>query len=112
MKNKKLIQLNNRQKHRALLRNERKTEPAFEREKPTKNEKPRILIVCEGKNTEPSYFRQFRLSSATIEAIGEGFNTLSLVKKAIEISRKNQIIQVKSQTLMMQLCLLRKMDLE
>jgi len=90
MKNKKLIQLNNRQKHRELLRRERKNEPAFEREKPIKNEKPRMLIVCEGKNTEPSYFRQFRLSSATIEAIGEGFNTLSLVKRAIEISGKNR----------------------
>jgi hypothetical protein len=90
MKNKKLIQLNNRQKHRELLRSERKNEPAFERDKPTKNEKPSILIVCEGKNTEPSYFRQFRLSSATVEAIGEGFNTLSLVKRAIEISGKNR----------------------
>ncbi len=90
MKNKKLIQQNNRQKNRELLRSERKNEPTFEREKPTKNEKPRILIVCEGKNTEPSYFRQFKLSSATIEAIGEGFNTLSLVKRAIEISRKNR----------------------
>jgi len=90
MQNKKLIQQNNRQKNRELLRSERKNEPTFEREKPTKNEKPRILIVCEGKNTEPSYFRQFKLSSATIEAIGEGFNTLSLVKRAIEISRKNR----------------------
>jgi len=90
MKNKKLIQLSNRQKHRELLRSERKNEPAFAREKPTKNEKPRILIVCEGKNTEPSYFRKFRLSSATIEAIGEGFNTLSLVRRAIEISRKSR----------------------
>jgi len=88
MKNKQLIQLNNRQKHRELLRRERKNEPTFEREKPTKNEKPKILIVCEGKNTEPSYFRQFRLSSATIEAIGEGFNTLSLVSRAIELSLK------------------------
>ena len=90
MKNKKLIQLKNRQKHRELLRRERKNEPAFERVKPTKIVKPRILIICEGKNTEPSYFRQFRLSSATIEAIGEGFNTLSLVNRAIELSRKNR----------------------
>lgn len=90
MRNKKLIQQDDRQKHRELLRSERKNVTSFEREAPTKIEKPRILIVCEGKNTEPSYFRQFRLSSATIEAIGEGYNTLSLVKRAIEISRKSR----------------------
>lgn len=42
-----------------------------------------FLIVCEGKCTEPNYFRSFRISSATIE--GLGCNTLSLVQRTIEI---------------------------
>lgn len=46
--------------------------------------KKRILIVCEGGKTEPNYFRSFRASSAVIEVLGEGYNTVSLVESAIE----------------------------
>ena len=44
-----------------------------------------FLIVCEGKVTEPSYFEQFSLATARIEAIGEGKNTLTLVDAAIKL---------------------------
>ena len=44
-----------------------------------------FLIVCEGENTEPDYFKAFRMSAATIKAVGQGMNTLSLVNKAISI---------------------------
>ncbi len=47
-----------------------------------------ILIVCEGEKTEPNYFRAFRLSSAAVRVEGWGANTLSLVKKAIDIREK------------------------
>lgn len=43
----------------------------------------RILIVCEGKKTEPAYFRAFHLSNVTIE--GVGMNTQSLVQRAVEL---------------------------
>ncbi len=43
----------------------------------------RILIVCEGKKTEPAYFRAFHLSNVTIE--GGGMNTQSLVQHAVEL---------------------------
>jgi hypothetical protein len=46
--------------------------------------KKRILIVCEGERTEPNYLRCFRVSSAVIEVVGEGYNTVSLVQRAIE----------------------------
>jgi hypothetical protein len=56
--------------------------------------KPFILIVCEGQNTEPSYFRQFRLSSADIAPIGVGYNTVSLVEKAEALSKKKHYDQI------------------
>ena len=43
---------------------------------------PRILIVCEGERTEPNYFRQFCVTNSIF---GEAMNTLSLVRRTIEI---------------------------
>ena len=42
-------------------------------------------IVCEGENTEPEYFKAFRMTTATVKAVGEAMNTMSLVNKAINI---------------------------
>lgn len=44
-----------------------------------------FLIICEGLNTEPDYFRAFRMTAATVKAVGEAKNTMSLVGKAINI---------------------------
>jgi hypothetical protein len=52
--------------------------------------KKRILIVCEGERTEPNYLRCFRVSSAVIQIVGTGYNTISLVQNAIEIRDKAQ----------------------
>ena len=49
--------------------------------------KQTFLIICEGVNTEPDYFNAFRLTSATVKAIGQGMGTLALVQKAINIKR-------------------------
>ena len=78
MKNKKAEQ----KKKRDELKAQRRVAKSLERNIPSINEKPTILIVCEGKNTEPSYFNNFKLSSATVKSIGEGYNTISLVKRA------------------------------
>jgi hypothetical protein len=86
MKNKKDEQIALKKKHKESL--------ILSRPEPTKSIKPSILIVCEGENTEPSYFRQFKLSSATIKPIGTGFNTVSLVEKAIELSNEKTYDQV------------------
>ena len=51
--------------------------------------KKSFLIVCEGENTEPEYFNAFRLTSATVKAVGKGLGTMSLVKEALAIRHSN-----------------------
>jgi hypothetical protein len=94
MKNKKADQIASKLVHKETLKSKRKTEPLLERAEAKILEKPTILIVCEGENTEPSYFRQFKLSSATIKPIGEGYNTISLVKRAVQLSKEKSYDQV------------------
>ena len=72
----------------------RGAEPLLVRAVPTKEEKPTFLIVCEGKNTEPSYFKQFRLSSAIFKTIGKGYNTIALVNHASQLNQKEKYEQV------------------
>lgn len=83
-----------RQRHRDQLKKKRRTAPSLERPVAELIEKPLILIVCEGENTEPSYFNQFRLSSATVKSIGEGYNTISLVERTEVLKNENQYDQV------------------
>lgn len=66
----------------------------FARKGPYKEPNATILIVCEGENTEPDYFRRFRVASATVEVVGTGYNTVSLVKRAIELNRQERYDQV------------------
>jgi hypothetical protein len=94
MKNKSTEQAVDRERHKQALRESKRTEPNLDRAAPILKERPTILIVCEGKNTEPSYFKQFRLSSATIKPIGEGYNTISLVNRAIKLSQEKAYNQV------------------
>jgi hypothetical protein len=67
---------------------------SLDRPEPSREEKENFLIYCEGKNTEPSYFNKFRLLSATIRSFGEGNNTLSLVRRAIEFRNSGKYDQV------------------
>ncbi len=94
MKDKKAEQIAAKKKHREHLKDKRREEASLERPEPIKVEKPTILIVCEGENTEPSYFRKFKLSTATIKAIGEGYNTISLVNRASQLSNEKKYDQV------------------
>ena len=59
-----------------------------------RTERQNILIVCEGVNTEPSYFKQFRLSSAKIVSLGAGCDTIRVVDRAIEENEKGKFDQV------------------
>lgn len=54
----------------------------------TRTIKQSFLIICEGQNTEPDYFNEFKLGSAKVEAVGEGKNTISLVNKALELRKQ------------------------
>lgn len=94
--NKKKEILNKAAHHTRLneARARRSVEPLFERAELSIAKKQTILIVCEGKNTEPSYFKQFRLSSATVKAIGKGYNTISLVEQATKLQEKEKFDQV------------------
>ncbi len=81
--NKRQKEAQKRQEHKKELQaakaRRRKGSP-LARAEPQKIERPKILIVCEGKNTEPSYFSQFKLTNAEIFSVGEGKNTLTLVE--------------------------------
>lgn len=52
--------------------------------------KKSFLIICEGKNTEPEYFKSFPVVTATIETIGKGASKTALVNKAMEEARKTK----------------------
>lgn len=83
-----------KQERLAAKRKKRGISISFSRAKPSKEQKQKILIVCEGENTEPSYFNQFKLTKADIKAIGQGYNTISLVNKAIEFAQKEKYDRV------------------
>ena len=94
MKDKRAEQIEAKKRHREQLKSKRRNEPVFERSEPILEEKPTILIVCEGENTEPSYFSQFRLSTVTIKPVGEGYNTTSLVNRATDLAKEKDYEQV------------------
>lgn len=94
MKNKRADQIAAREKHRKQLKAQRRKEPGLDRPAAELIEKPSILIVCEGENTEPSYFNQFRITSAIVKSVGIGYNTISLVNKALELSQKGKFDKV------------------
>ncbi|MFP3043223.1 RloB family protein [Treponema primitia] len=52
-----------------------------------------ILIVCEGEKTEPNYFKAFPENPCVYDEIdiqGTGYNTISLVEKAIQLKNEAQ----------------------
>lgn len=53
--------------------------------------KQSFLIVCEGEKTEPDYFRAFRMTAATVKAVGQAMNTMTLVSKAISIREADRL---------------------
>jgi len=44
-----------------------------------------FLIICEGENTEPSYFKSFPLGNATVESYGLGSSKTALVKQILQL---------------------------
>ena len=74
---------------------ERRAQRQAERRSRTKQMSCRILIVCEGEKTEPTYFEAFKTISNgsfvyDVESQGFGLNTLGVVNKAIELRDKAQ----------------------
>lgn len=68
----------------------------YKRQTRNREQIDKILIVCEGTETEPNYFKAFSQKNISLDVRGIGFNTLSLVEEAIKIktnakTRYNQI---------------------
>lgn len=62
-----------------------------ERKAPFREPSRRILIVCEGAQTEPTYFRQFRLATVSVKVIGTGYNTVSLVRRTEQLLKEEGV---------------------
>ncbi|MGB0383965.1 MAG: RloB family protein [Ardenticatenaceae bacterium] len=64
---------------------------AHPRKNDRRNEQDRFLIVCEGTETEPNYFKSFRVPK---KVKGTGLNTIGVVDEAIELKDKGNYDQV------------------
>lgn len=62
-----------------------RSDRGYVRKSGIRNVKQSFLIITEGVNTEPEYFNAFRLTSATVRALGQGMSTVPLVRKAMRI---------------------------
>ena len=54
-----------------------------------------FLIICEGVNTEPSYFKSFPLGNALVESYGLGSSKTTLVKKILQIKKEDEAVREK-----------------
>ena len=61
-----------------------------ERRVGTRKLRQKFLIVCEGKETEPNYFKSFRVPKDVIDVQGFGYNPSKLVEKAKELNTENK----------------------
>ncbi len=66
----------------------KKKNRSIERKSKNRNSLQSFLIVCEGGKTEPNYFQAFRLKSAKVTVMGQGYNTDSLIKYALKLKKK------------------------
>ena len=64
----------------------------FFRRRPFLSPRARILVVCEGKKTEPNYLRSFKHNAqcrlVDVEVIGEGAVPKTVVERAVELKKK------------------------
>ena len=56
----------------------------------TRELRQKFLIVCEGKETEPNYFKSFRVPKDVIDVQGFGYNPSKLVERAKELNTQNK----------------------
>ncbi|MDX2249315.1 MAG: RloB family protein [Bacteroidia bacterium] len=100
MKDKKSTQIAQKEVHKAKLKESkiRRTAPSFQIPKPTRVERQRFLIVCEGLSTEPDYFyhlrQYFRITAAEIVSIGGAGETIRVVERAKKEAGKSPFDQI------------------
>jgi hypothetical protein len=89
---------NKKQKKRTPNTSGRRNAPDFRIPLPTRLERKRFLIVCEGKNTEPDYFNHFRqyfrLSALEIITIPGAGETIRVVERAQKEAVKSSFDQI------------------
>lgn len=68
-----------------VRKTDHRKEHGYARKSKGRDVRQTFLIITEGVNTEPDYFNAFRLTSATVKALGQGMSTVALVNKAIKI---------------------------
>ena len=73
-----------------MVRYNPRLERSLKRRSNYRDIKQSFLIICEGVNTEPDYFNAFRLTSASVKALGKGLNTIKLVQEAIIIKNEEK----------------------
>lgn len=54
----------------------------------------RFLIVCEGKQTEPNYFRAFRVPGFVVDVEGAGDNTIGVVRRTLKLKEEGEYEQI------------------
>ncbi|MFM9949360.1 MAG: RloB family protein [Saprospiraceae bacterium] len=100
MKDKKPAQIAQKEAHKARLKEAkmRRAAPDFQLPEPTRPERQRFLIVCEGLNTEPDYFyhlrQYFRMTAAEIVTIGGAGETIRVVERAKKEAGKSRFDQI------------------
>lgn len=99
MKNKKQKDIDSKKRHSQQLKTiklRKRGNVDLNRTEGTLPEKKSFLIFSEGKNTEKSYFEQFKLPTVEVEVIGAGRNTYSLIEYAIPIIKQKNSIRLKN----------------
>lgn len=71
-----------------------KKKSRLERLKDVRDRRPTILIVCEGKKTEPNYFKAFRVTTVAVEIAGLGADPKKLVEYALSRRKERDYDQV------------------
>lgn len=57
---------------------------------PENGEEKRFLIVCEGQNTEPEYFKSFPLPVTSMNCFGLGASKTKLVEMVIDLKKEDE----------------------
>lgn len=72
-------------------------EKSYKRKSSTRKPAPDLIIIyTEGTRTEPYYFDCFKLNAVTLQTIGLGMNTKSLIKY-IERDVSNVVVDISEQ---------------
>jgi hypothetical protein len=80
-----MIYLKNIQISMTNFRKNERRQSSLKRRRALLNERDSFLIICEGENTEPIYFRSFRLSSARVKTLSypNKGNAMNFINSAI-----------------------------